>query len=348
MWRWDITADEMMKQYSKFWWCIFGINIALFVGMILTTFFPLWETHADGVRFSASYIFSWLTNFLLIVVACFFLKVYPENKSLKAASILWLIVNAMHAVTSPILVAMPWEVYKQYLTLISGVQSSLQLMNMTVLLLIAYSATSPKVRKAMHLVIGVILFQVWFNMIWTPLNQHLPYGWSNFYYMHHLYVIFTVLCGTAWAYLFAMLAMEEDALRNEEVVPLPENRGLGKMILWGILTIGAYPMYIYTVISQEINRIGREDGKKTMNYLWVAWLLTWVTCLIYSFVWTHGYCNRVRDALAARGIDYRFSARDFWLWSVLGILIIVGPLVFVYKLMKASNLLATSYNSQAN
>lgn len=36
--------------------------------------------------------------------------------------------------------------------------------------------------------------------------------------------------------------------------------------------------------------------------------------------------------------------KDFWLWNVLGALIIVGPFVYMHKLSTAMNKLAENYN----
>lgn len=45
-----------------------------------------------------------------------------------------------------------------------------------------------------------------------------------------------------------------------------------------------------------------------------------------------------------RGIAYDFDASTFWLWGVLGSLIVVGPFIYTHKLLKAMNLLAANYN----
>ncbi len=39
-----------------------------------------------------------------------------------------------------------------------------------------------------------------------------------------------------------------------------------------------------------------------------------------------------------------FGAGTFWLWGVLGSLIVIGPLVFLHKLFKAVNMLNESFN----
>ncbi len=43
-------------------------------------------------------------------------------------------------------------------------------------------------------------------------------------------------------------------------------------------------------------------------------------------------------------VPYKFNSNTFWLWSVLGSLIAVGPLVYLSKFCKAMNFLANDYN----
>ena len=88
-----------------------------------------------------------------------------------------------------------------------------------------------------------------------------------------------------------------------------------------------------------------HDGRRTMHPV-AAGFLAVVTLGIYMFVWEHKLCNRIRDELNRRGIDYVFSATTFWLWDILGALIIVGPFIFLHKYCKAMNLLAEDYNAR--
>ena len=39
-----------------------------------------------------------------------------------------------------------------------------------------------------------------------------------------------------------------------------------------------------------------------------------------------------------------FGAKDFWLWCILGSLIVVGPFIYFHKFFKSVNLLAEDYN----
>lgn len=125
---------------------------------------------------------------------------------------------------------------------------------------------------------------------------------------------------------------------------LPIERGLGKMFFLGILTLGIYPVAIWSRIVTELNIVAsRYDGRRTMSYFGMV-ILSPITLGIYPLVWMHKFCHRIRDELVRRNSDYNFAPSDFWLWGILGSLIIVGPFIFVHKLMKAMNKINAHYN----
>ena len=130
----------------------------------------------------------------------------------------------------------------------------------------------------------------------------------------------------------------------ESAMKLPVGRSLGKMVLWGLLTLGIYPTVIWSRIVTELNiAASSRDGERTMPYFAML-LLAPVTLMVFPFVWMHWFCNRVGKQLELRQCDFRFSAKDFWLWGVLGCLILVGPFLFIHKLMNAMNLINGHYN----
>lgn len=126
---------------------------------------------------------------------------------------------------------------------------------------------------------------------------------------------------------------------------LNTSRGLAKFILLSLITLGIYSIVYYSSISSDINIIAsRYDGKKTVHYCLMFFLLGPITLYIYGLVWFHSLSSRIGNELTRRGINYSFGASDFWLWNVLGSLIIVGPFIYIHKLSKAMNLLAQDYN----
>ena len=82
-----------------------------------------------------------------------------------------------------------------------------------------------------------------------------------------------------------------------------------------------------------------------MNYLLVCFLLGPVTLGIYTLIWNHQLSNRIGDELKARNLGYEFDAGTFWGWGFFGSLILIGPFVFVHKLLKSMNLINESYKA---
>ena len=124
------------------------------------------------------------------------------------------------------------------------------------------------------------------------------------------------------------------------------NRGLLKFLLLSLITFGIYGIVVMTHISMEIDTIASpRDHKNTMNYLLVCFFLGPITLGIYTLIWNHQLSNRIGDELKARNLGYEFGAGDFWGWGVLGSLILIGPFVFLHKLLTSMNLINESYNA---
>lgn len=123
------------------------------------------------------------------------------------------------------------------------------------------------------------------------------------------------------------------------------NKGLLKYILLGIITFGIYPLVVMSVLSEDVNIVAsRYDNKRTMHFLLMALIVSPITCGIAGFVWYHRISNRIGAELKRRGVAYDFSAADFWLWSILGSLIVIGPFVYLHKMFRATNLMCENYN----
>ena len=126
---------------------------------------------------------------------------------------------------------------------------------------------------------------------------------------------------------------------------LKTNRGLLTTILLSIITFGIYGPVLYSGIPSDINLIAsRYDGKKTMHYCLLTFIVAPLTMGIGAIIWMHRISARIGNELARRGIAYSFGAGSFWGWNVLGSFIFVGPFVYLHKLCKAMNLLSADYN----
>ncbi|MCL2222457.1 MAG: DUF4234 domain-containing protein [Oscillospiraceae bacterium] len=140
-------------------------------------------------------------------------------------------------------------------------------------------------------------------------------------------------------------AVQEKQQNIAPVGQLKTNRSILKYILLSIVTFGIYPIVFYSGISSDINVVAnRYDGKKTMHYALLFFLIGPLTLGIGYFVWFHKISNRIGGEVERRGINYTLSASTFWLWFVLGSLIIVGPFIYGHKLCVALNTLSEHYN----
>lgn len=139
-------------------------------------------------------------------------------------------------------------------------------------------------------------------------------------------------------------------MENTNSVPawqLRTERGLAKMFFLGIITLGIYPLVVESHISEELNLvINNRDGRHTMHFCLIFFIFSWLTMNIATLVWYHRTSDRMHNELIRRGIDYNFGASDFWLWEILGSLILVGPFIYTYKRMKAMNLINADYNQK--
>ena len=157
---------------------------------------------------------------------------------------------------------------------------------------------------------------------------------------------------------------------------LPTKRSLVKMIFLSILTLGIYPMVIWSRLVGEVNMVAsRYDGERSMSFFGMV-MLSPLTLGIHSLVWMHKLCRRIGAELQRRGISYCFGAKDFWLFNVLfgflvsicsgvttalfangdpsviivcilsavSLLALIGPFVFTHKLMKSMNMLNADFN----
>lgn len=129
------------------------------------------------------------------------------------------------------------------------------------------------------------------------------------------------------------------------VAQLKTNRSFIKTLLLSLVTFGIYAIVTYGHITDDVNLVcSRYDGKKSMNYYLLIFIVTPLTLGIATIVWMHNICNRIGNELKRRGVDYSFSAKDFWLWNVLGCFILVGPFVFIHKFFTAVNKMNENFN----
>lgn len=108
---------------------------------------------------------------------------------------------------------------------------------------------------------------------------------------------------------------------------LQTTRGLGKLIGFSLITFGIYGITQWNSYADDINiAASRYDGRKTLSYFAMLFC-TIITLGVFPFVWHHNLSGRIGNELERRGIDYKVGPHHFWLWGVLGSLILVGPFI---------------------
>ena len=130
-------------------------------------------------------------------------------------------------------------------------------------------------------------------------------------------------------------------------IKLKTNKSLAKYIFLSIITFGIYGLVVMSSLSSDINiTASKYDGKKTMHYCLLAFIIGPITFGIAYLVWFHRISERLGCDLKRRNIAYSFGASDYWLWNVIGSIIVVGPFIYYHKLFKAANLICADYNEK--
>ncbi len=145
----------------------------------------------------------------------------------------------------------------------------------------------------------------------------------------------------------AEMNMTEQKVSQAPVAQLRTNRGLLKLILLSLVTLGIYGLIVTAHISEDVNVVcSRYDGNKTMNYWLLIFLIGPLTLGIGYIVWMHKLCERIGKEADRRGLDCKFGASTFWLWNVLGSLIVVGPFIFCHKWLATVNAINQDFNQK--
>lgn len=126
---------------------------------------------------------------------------------------------------------------------------------------------------------------------------------------------------------------------------LRTDRSMILTMLLSMVTCGIYGLLFYNSVADDINLLAsRRDGKKTMNYILLFFIIGPITFEIGTLVWFHRISQRIGDEARARGCNTNFGASTFWICNVLGALILVGPFIYLYKLCKAMNMICDDFN----
>ena len=131
---------------------------------------------------------------------------------------------------------------------------------------------------------------------------------------------------------------------SRPAIQFATDRKLWKMVLFGLLTFGIYDLVVWCKMITELNVAAcRYDGKRTTPFFAMVYL-TACTFGIYGLIWQHKLCDRMSNELSRRGYEYKFGSGTFWLWGVLGSLILVGPFVYLHRLLMVMNTINEDFN----
>ena len=76
------------------------------------------------------------------------------------------------------------------------------------------------------------------------------------------------------------------------------NKSLAKYIFLSIITLGIYGLVVMSSVSNDVNiAASRYDGKRTMHYCLLAFLVGPITLGIAYIVWFHKISNRIGKEL---------------------------------------------------
>ncbi len=141
---------------------------------------------------------------------------------------------------------------------------------------------------------------------------------------------------------------------SKDINVISERNGSKKTVRYVLIFLIMLITAILVIVNMMIGIL-----KFTVEYGYeenIATLLsTLISCVIFPFfisiiitfirlIWFHKISDKIGRQIKVRGIDCEFSAKTFWLWFVLGSMIIVGPFVYMYKMIETMNKLNQHYN----
>ncbi|MDR1931723.1 MAG: DUF4234 domain-containing protein [Spirochaetales bacterium] len=115
-------------------------------------------------------------------------------------------------------------------------------------------------------------------------------------------------------------------------------------IILSIITLGIYWLYWIYKLAADMNAICEGDGRKTRGLI-PYFIFSCITLGIYGWVWLYMLGDRLYDAAPRYGLSFKESGGTLLLWALLGSVIVVGPFIALYIIIKNVNALADKYNA---
>ncbi|MBE6802602.1 MAG: DUF4234 domain-containing protein [Ruminococcaceae bacterium] len=118
-------------------------------------------------------------------------------------------------------------------------------------------------------------------------------------------------------------------------------RSFISFLILSVITFGIYPIVYWHKISKDVEILCEGDGRKTMKYVFI-WLLNFVTFGIAGIVWRAKLAQRLKENAARYDIKISESAALVVVYELL--IILVGPFIARYVIVKNFNALAVAFN----
>ena len=124
---------------------------------------------------------------------------------------------------------------------------------------------------------------------------------------------------------------------------LKTNRGFWKLFFLSLITLGIYSLFFIHNMAKEANTVDAE-GKKVTGLIGYI-LLTVITAGIFALIWNYKVTEKFAASIMRRGGQPKFDGGKWLLWTLVGSLILVGPLVALVKQIHLWNAANAAYNA---
>lgn len=126
--------------------------------------------------------------------------------------------------------------------------------------------------------------------------------------------------------------------------PIQEHRGLIKLVVFSLLTLGFYGFYFVYKMAQDMNTMCEDDDEKTGGLIAYI-LLCFITLGVYSIIWYYKIANRVFINAPRYGFAVPEKGSTYPLWMIVGCFTFgIGALFAQHTVLKNVNTLARAYN----
>lgn len=122
------------------------------------------------------------------------------------------------------------------------------------------------------------------------------------------------------------------------------NRTFWRTVFLSIITLMLYPLHLISRMAQTINIACRRDGKRTWGTLPYL-LFTVLTLGIFPLIWHCKIITRMNEYCNANGVKCVATRKFYLLWTLPGVLTVVGPFIALARVLKAYCQMCALYNS---